>query len=74
MTRLPMVSPKMMVRALKHAGFVEQKQKGSHLYLKHSVRNLRTTVPIHTSDLKRPLVRRIMEQAGLTEAQLRRLL
>jgi predicted RNA binding protein YcfA (HicA-like mRNA interferase family) len=63
-----------MIGVLKRAGFEETKQRGSHLYFWHPVRKLETSVPIHPGDLKRSLVRAILQQAGLTEEIFRKLL
>lgn len=74
MTRLPTVNARKVIAALKRAGFEEAKQRGSHLYFWHPVRKLETSVPIHPGDLKRSLVRGILQQAGLTEDEFRKLL
>lgn len=72
--RLPMLSARKVVQALERAGFVVDSQKGSHLYLWHPTRKLTTCVPMHSGDLKRSLVRAIIEEANLTEAEFRALL
>ncbi len=45
--KLPRVDCQQLVRALKRAGFVEQRQRGSHLHLKRASDSKRVTVPIH---------------------------
>ncbi len=45
--KLPRVDCQQLIRALKQAGFVEQRQKGSHLHLRRASDNKRVTVPIH---------------------------
>ncbi len=74
MSRLPTLTAKQLVAALKAAGFQEHRQTGSHLHLWHPTKKLLTTVPIHPGDLKRPLVKAILKQARLTEAAFRKLL
>lgn len=74
MSRLPNVTAKELVRALKRAGFAEDGQRGSHLYLWHAEKKLLTTVPMHGGDIKRSLMKRIIKQAGLSEAQFQELL
>jgi predicted RNA binding protein YcfA (HicA-like mRNA interferase family) len=74
MTRLPVLSPRKMIQALERAGFVANGQKGSHFYLWHPVRKLTTAVPIHPGDLKRNLVRAILQQVDLTEEEFREFL
>lgn len=74
MTRLPMLSARKLIQALERAGFVEDNQKGSHVYLRHPVKKITTCVPMHGGDLKRSLARAIIQQAGLTEGQFREFL
>jgi predicted RNA binding protein YcfA (HicA-like mRNA interferase family) len=45
--KLPQVSGDELLRALKRLGFVEQRQKGSHVHLKRLTDNRRLTVPVH---------------------------
>lgn len=69
--RLPGLTSREVVRALKRAGFEEHHQKGGHLILRHRERGLFTCVPVHPGDLKRPLVKAIIKQAGMTEDEFR---
>jgi predicted RNA binding protein YcfA (HicA-like mRNA interferase family) len=56
-----------VIRALKQAGFVEDRQKGSHLILIHPRTNARTVVPVHSGKtIKEPLLRAIIRNASLT--------
>ena len=45
--KLPQVSGEELLRALKRLGFVEQRQRGSHVHLKRLADNRRLTVPVH---------------------------
>ncbi len=74
MSRLPNVTPKQTVAALKRAGFVKHHQKGSHLYLWNGLKHRMTSVPIHPGDLDRSLMKKILKQASLTEEEFRQLL
>jgi len=74
MTRLQTLNARKVVAVLKRAGFEEDNQKGSHLYLRHPVTKLETCVPMHGGDLGRNLVRAIIQQAGLTEEEFRKLI
>lgn len=49
MPNLPVLKPRQVVRALEKAGFVQVRQRGSHLRLKRG--NLAVTVPMHAGDL-----------------------
>lgn len=73
MTRLPTVNSRKLVRLLKKAGFEERHQRGSHLHLNHPARERWVTVPMHQGDIKRPLFRAVLKQAGISEDQFREL-
>lgn len=67
MPKLPSVSGERVVRALKRAGCVELRQKGSHVSLERKVGDqiFRTVVPIH-SEVAKGTLSDILKQAGLT--------
>ncbi len=67
MPRLPSVSGERVVRALKRAGFVELRQKGSHVSLEKRVgeKVFKTVVPMH-SELAKGTLSDILKQSGLT--------
>lgn len=67
MAKLPSVSGTRVVRALKRAGFVELRQRGSHVSLAKQTaeRTYRTIVPQH-STLAKGTLSDILKQAGLT--------
>jgi predicted RNA binding protein YcfA (HicA-like mRNA interferase family) len=69
MGRLKQIKPRELVDALKQAGFEEYDQKGSHLILVDEERDLQTSVPIHTGDIGRGLLKKILKQAKLTEEE-----
>jgi predicted RNA binding protein YcfA (HicA-like mRNA interferase family) len=66
MSRLPTVTPRQVVRALKRAGFEEHHQRGSHLYLRHPESRRMTSVPMHPGDLPRGTLQAILRQVEIT--------
>ena len=75
MYKIPALTAKKIIRALKANGFVENRQKGSHLILIHTKTRTRTIVPIHPGKtLKKSLVRAIINDAQLTIEEFLRLL
>ena len=67
MARMPQVSARELVRFLKLQGFIEDRQSGAHLTLKHTGRKDTVTVPVHTgADIGRGLAVRILKDAGFT--------
>lgn len=68
MKSLPALSSRKIIKGLKKAGFLEDRQKGSHLVLINPTNNRRAVVPIHPGKtIKKPLLRSIIENdAGLS--------
>ena len=66
MSRLPVVSGREAVRAFERIGYVVDRQRGSHIQLRHpGPPNRRLTVPDH-KELARGLLRSLIRDAGLT--------
>jgi len=74
MGRLKQIKPRELVKALKQVGFEEYNQRGSHLILVNEERDLQTSVPIHTGDIGRGLLKKILKQVKLTEEEFKELL
>jgi len=56
MPKLPSLTARRVIRALKRAGVVEDRQRGSHLMLIHPESNARTVVPVHAGKtIKEPV-------------------
>lgn len=73
MPKLPVVSAKQLIKILVNLGFVETRQKGSHKFLKHPDGRV-TSVPFHSGDLGRGLLRKILNQIKISPDQLRKLI
>ena len=74
MTRLPVVSGRDLVRALGQIGYVADRQKGSHIVLRHTEPPYRrVTVPDH-KEIAKGTLRAILRQVGLTAQDLDHLL
>ncbi len=74
MTKVPSLSYRRVIRALRRDGWVVVRQKGSHIRLqKHTVtETLKLTVPAH-SPIKRSTLSHILKQAHLTADRLKEL-
>lgn len=70
MPKLPSVSGERVIRALKRAGFVELRQKGSHVSLEKRTGDKiwKTVVPMH-SEVAKGTLADILKQCGLTLAE-----
>ncbi len=65
--RLPRVSGDKVVKALKKAGFVEIRCRGSHYYLYHEEKDRLVTVPVHAGRLiALKTLKSILNQAELS--------
>ena len=74
MTRLPSLTSEQVVKALGKAGFQVLRQRGSHVYLKHTDGRA-TVVPVHKGEsLGRGLVSKIMQDAELSREEILKLL
>jgi predicted RNA binding protein YcfA (HicA-like mRNA interferase family) len=72
---LPAVSGRELIRALRRAGFVELRQKGSHVSLEKRAADgyRRTVVPLHR-EIRPGTLSDILNQSGLSKEDLRELL
>lgn len=75
MPKLPSLSARQVIRALKRVGFVEDRQSGSHMILIRPETKARTVVPVHRGrTIKTPLLRAIIRDANLATDQFLELL
>jgi len=72
---MPRITGRQVIGALSELGWIVVVQKGSHAQLKHPSRGGRVTVPLHVGETIGPgLLRSILNQAGITVAELRAVL
>lgn len=64
MSKLPVISGRLCIKTLKKAGFIELRQKGSHVSLVRDDPFAQVVVPDHR-ELDRGTLRAIIRQAGL---------
>ena len=66
MPKLPIVKPQKLVQILRKLGFTMMRQKGSHAFFIRTKDNITTVVPIHTKDVGRGLLRKILHEINLS--------
>ena len=73
MARLPRVTARQALRALRRAGWYRHRQRGSHVVLKHPDKpGARVVVPVHAGETLYPkTLLGILDQAGLTVDEFR---
>lgn len=64
MSHFPLLSGKEMIKVLEKIGYVQVRQKGSHIRLKHS-NHKSISIPDH-KELGKGLTRKIIKDANLT--------
>ena len=66
MSRVPVLKPREVIRALERLGFVEVRQRGAHRQFRHPD-GRGTTVPYHSGrDIAPPLLRQIIKDIRVT--------
>ena len=74
MSRLPRITGKQLLSALRKAGFVLVRIKGSHHFVRHADGRT-TTVPVHTGDIIGPgLISDILRDVEMSREELAQLL
>ena len=66
MAKLPVLTPRKILKILREHGFVEDHQTGSHLVLYHHVSKCRVVVPIHSGDIPKGTLKSILRGADIT--------
>jgi len=67
MNKLPRITGKEAVSALKKAGFMQIRMRGSHCYLYHEEKDKIVTIPVHRGKILAPkTLKSILNQADIT--------
>lgn len=73
--KLPRVTGREVVRAVERAGFIFDRQRGSHVILTHPRTRRRVSIPVHAGrTVKVGTLRGILEDAGLSQEDFGRFL
>ncbi len=73
MSRLPILTWQQVTTVLQRAGFVFDRQKGSHMVYYHPETNRTVVIPRHR-EIKAGTLREILRESNLTREEFRRLL
>ena len=74
MPKLPVLTPKDVIRILEQRGFILDRVKGSHYIYRHPASGLRAVVPFHRRDLPQGTLLSILKQAGIDRDELETML
>lgn len=69
MSKLPGFKPKPLIKKFEKAGYVIDRQKGSHVILYHPEEHKRLIIPLHVKDLPKGTLLSIIKQAGLSKEE-----
>ena len=70
MPKFPVAKPKQVISALKKMGFETARSSDSHIHLKKE--NKLVTVPYHNRDIRIKTLKSIIQQAGITSEDLKK--
>ena len=75
MSKLPRITGKEAISALKKANFIEVRVRGSHCYLYHEEKDKIVTIPVHRGKILAPkTLKSILNQANISIDECRKLL
>ena len=69
MPNLPSYKPRELIKKFEKAGYVVDRQKGSHVILYHKTERKRLTIPMHVGEMPKGTLLSIIKQAGLTREE-----
>ena len=70
MPKLPVLTPRDVIRILEKRGFILDRVKGSHHIYIHPATKQRAVVPVHRRDLPQGTLLSILKQAGIDRDEL----
>jgi len=66
MPKLPVLTPKELIKKLKKIGFKKDHTTGSHIVMYHPKTSLRAVIPYHLKDLKKGTLHSLLKEAGIS--------
>jgi predicted RNA binding protein YcfA (HicA-like mRNA interferase family) len=70
MPKLPSIKPKALIKKLKKAGFIEDRQSGSHIVMYHPETGRRAVIPIHLRDIPKGTLNSLIKEAGISKEEI----
>lgn len=69
MSNIPSFKPRELIKKFGKAGYIIDRQKGSHVILYHPDKGRRLTIPMHVREMPKGTLLSIIKQAGLTRKE-----
>jgi len=73
MPKLPILTPKRLIKIIEKLGFQLDHKTGSHYIFYNEEHKRRVTIPYHTRDLPKGTILSILKQAGIERDELEKL-
>ena len=70
MPKLPVLTPKQLIKKLKKLGFVKDHTTGSHIIFFHPQTGRRAVVPFHSKDMKPGTLNSLLKEAKISRDEL----
>ena len=70
MPKLPVLTPKKIIKILEKNGFILDRIKGSHHIYYHPESKRRAVVPVHKKELPKGTLLEILKQAGIEKSEI----
>lgn len=74
MPKLPIITPKKLLKILKKSGFQLDRTTGSHFILYNKIDKKRVTIPFHRKELPKGTMMSILKETGIIKEELLKLL
>lgn len=69
MSRIRSFKPRELIKKFEKAGYIIDRQKGSHVILYHPTQGKRLTIPLHVREMPKGTLLSVIKQAGLTREE-----
>lgn len=69
MPNIPSFKPRELIKKFEKAGYIVDRQKGSHVILYHPTEGKRLTIPLHVKNMPKGTLFSIIKQSGLTREE-----
>lgn len=66
MSKISSFKPRELIKKFEKAGYIVDRQKGSHVVLYHPIQGKRLIIPLHVREMPRGTLLSIIKQAGMT--------
>ncbi|MCX6705603.1 MAG: type II toxin-antitoxin system HicA family toxin [Candidatus Woesebacteria bacterium] len=70
MPKLPAIKPRILIKRLKKAGFIEDHQSGSHVVMYHPKTGRRAIIPYHFRDIPKGTLNSLIKEAGISKEEI----